>query len=144
MLKAADSETGEILGIVCWHRYNNGFVGNPVEMGHADSCPEALNIKMYRAILDGITEKRKEWTGSGSMLFLTMLKVREPYRRRGAGGALIRWGIEQAAKEGAPAYVEAAPEAVSVYEKNGFQLVEQVTASIKDPGIEYPVMRMKA
>ena len=98
-------------------------------------------MKPYRAIMDEAVRIRKERIGSGPSWLLTGLKVREPHRRRGAGVALTRWGVEQAAGDDTRAYLKAAPAGVSLYERIGFQRKELVTMSIM--GIEISVMIMR-
>lgn len=49
--------------------------------------------------------------------------TRESQRGRGAATMLIRWGIEQAEKDGVPAYLEAGVMGKQIYEKLGFRQV---------------------
>ena len=65
-----------------------------------------------------------------------MLVTRAGWRRRGAGGMLLQWGTEQAKKEGAPAYLEAVPAAVSTYMRHGFKHIEDLTIDCRDWGMD--------
>ena len=42
----------------------------------------------------------------------------------------MRWGIEQADKDGVPIYVEATPQGASLYGKLGFEIVEEIDFSM--------------
>jgi GNAT superfamily N-acetyltransferase len=52
---------------------------------------------------------------------LTNLKTREPLQKHGAGTMLLKWGLDRAAEEGVPAYLEAALSAAHLYESVGFK-----------------------
>jgi predicted N-acetyltransferase YhbS len=67
---------------------------------------------------------------------LTTLISRADWRRQGAGGMLLQWGIQQAAKDGAPAYLEAVPSAVSTYERHGFEHIQDTKVDCCDWGME--------
>lgn len=49
--------------------------------------------------------------------------TRKCYRKQGAASMLIRWGVEQAKKDGIPAYLEASVQGKPVYERCGFRQV---------------------
>lgn len=49
---------------------------------------------------------------------------------------LIQWGAQQAAKDGAPAYIEALPAAVSTYERHGFKHVSDSKCDCSEWGME--------
>lgn len=52
---------------------------------------------------------------------LAILAVDPSFHRSGAGGALIRWGTEQADRDGLNVYLESSPGAVDVYPRFGFK-----------------------
>jgi len=63
--------------------------------------------------------------------------TRASQRGRGAAGMLIRWGIEQAEKEGIPAYLEAAVTGKPIYEKLGFKQVgDLLEVDVREYGIQ--------
>ncbi|KAI9710702.1 MAG: hypothetical protein M1820_002535 [Bogoriella megaspora] len=86
-----------------------------------------LNGAAHETLIRAWNTSRPDWCVHGPQWMLTTLKTKEPERRRGAGGMLVEWGVQQAKKEGIPAYLEAVPEAKSLYEKFGFkQIGEQI------------------
>ena len=56
---------------------------------------------------------------------LACLITRLGHRRRGVGTLLVKWGIEQAEKDGLPAYVEASPLGLPVYRKCGMEIAAE-------------------
>lgn len=64
---------------------------------------------------------------AGEPCWVLMHMVTHPARRgKGAAGLLIRWGIEQAEREGVPAYLEAGVVGRSIYERYGFRQVGEL------------------
>jgi predicted N-acetyltransferase YhbS len=64
---------------------------------------------------------------SGRMLMwldLHMLHTDPKQQGRGAGSALLKWGIQKADELGLPAYLESSPDAHGFYKKYGFEDVE--------------------
>lgn len=47
---------------------------------------------------------------------------------------LVDWGVQQARKEGVPAYVEAASSAKSLYEKIGFKQIGELVLDLRAYG----------
>jgi len=77
-----------------------------------------------------------ERKADGSIVVLTTLVTRENWRRRGAGGMLLQWGLHQAAKDGVPAYIEAVPTAVSTYKRHGFKEIEEMKVDCRGWGLD--------
>ena len=55
---------------------------------------------------------------------------------------LLKWGLEQAKKDGCPAYLEAAPDAKALYEKHGFRQVGEQQVEVL--GMKIVLARMRA
>ncbi|KAI1357107.1 hypothetical protein F5Y01DRAFT_266775 [Xylaria sp. FL0043] len=55
---------------------------------------------------------------------LRLLFVDPQHHRRGAGGMLIKWGIDEARKLGLPAYVESSRVGHDLYLRNGFRDID--------------------
>lgn len=49
---------------------------------------------------------------------------------------MVRWGIEQARRDGCNAYLEAAASAMSLYQKCGFQVVGELEFDLSEFGFE--------
>lgn len=52
--------------------------------------------------------------------YLELIVTRSRYQGRGAGGMLMRWGVERADEEGVECYLDATPEGKRLYERFGF------------------------
>jgi N-acetylglutamate synthase-like GNAT family acetyltransferase len=53
-----------------------------------------------------------------------MLHTDPKQEGRGAGSALLKWGIQKSDELGLPAYLESSPDAHGFYKKYGFEDVE--------------------
>ena len=53
---------------------------------------------------------------------------------------LVEWGVQQAKKQGVPAYLEATPDGAPVYEKVGFRKVGQKEIELAEFGIREPLV----
>ncbi|EKG13338.1 hypothetical protein MPH_09620 [Macrophomina phaseolina MS6] len=75
--------------------------------------------------------------------YLAGLATHPDYQGNGLGAALVRWGLEQAEKDGLPVYLEATPAGAPLYKRLGFEVVEEHDLSrfITD-GTEYKVLSM--
>ncbi|KAL9049206.1 MAG: hypothetical protein Q9162_007336 [Coniocarpon cinnabarinum] len=140
-IKAIDSDSGEMLGIARWHFYPCRYQVSDLEYAGSKpkdddaSYPAGLNIPLYKGMLDQIFKRRPEWIVNGPQWYLTTVKVRESFRRRGAGSAMIRWGIEKARTEKCPAYLEAAADAENFYAILGFDDVGELRIDMRPFGI---------
>lgn len=151
-IKAVDTATGEILAVARWHRYTDGYAPTDLEYAgckpkaSTSSYPPGFSIDVYLGMLEALFDARRGWTGRGALWFLTTLKTREAHRGRGAGSQLLEWGLERARTEGLPAYLEAAPTGVRLYERHGFRVIGPLTINLKERGIEfgYTLQRMVA
>lgn len=82
--------------------------------------------------------------GVGHM-FLKILLCHPDYQRRGAGCALTRWGIEQAARHGLDTTVFASPMGLALYKKLGFEEVGRFRVQVDgdDEYLEIPALVLK-
>jgi GNAT superfamily N-acetyltransferase len=65
-------------------------------------------------------------------LDLHLLATSPAYQGKGAGGILIRWGLDQADKDGVKAYIEATPYALEIYKRYGWKVVDSVVNNLED------------
>ncbi|KAM7183653.1 putative N-acetyltransferase ycf52-like [Rhypophila sp. PSN 637] len=79
--------------------------------------------------------------GVGHM-FLKILLCHPAYQRRGAGSALTRWGIDQAAKHRLDTTVFASPMGLELYKKLGFEEVGRFRVQVDgdDEYLEIPAL----
>lgn len=64
---------------------------------------------------------RKRVLGRRAFGQLRFLAVEETHRRKGAGSAVVRWGMDRCAELGVPAYLESSTYGAGMYERLGFE-----------------------
>jgi len=69
-------------------------------------------------------------------MFLKILLCHPSYQRRGAGSALTKWGIDQAARHGLDTTVFASPMGLALYKKLGFREIGRFRVQV-DEEVEF-------
>ncbi|TLS22846.1 uncharacterized protein PpBr36_06440 [Pyricularia pennisetigena] len=87
-----------------------------VEMLGEGSDPEVFN-----AFIGAMNEYKKKAIQGQRHLHLGILACSPKYHRIGAGGALLRRGLELADAEGLPTFLESSPEGYKLYKRHGFE-----------------------
>lgn len=64
--------------------------------------------------------------------YLEILATRREDQGRGAGGMLLRWGLERADEEGTETYLEASPDGKPIYQRFGFEEVDRLVVDLKE------------
>ncbi|KAL9084878.1 MAG: hypothetical protein Q9159_004999 [Coniocarpon cinnabarinum] len=148
-MKVIDTDkNNEILSLARWHCYENGykhpeFTAFELNGTHPDAderWPEAANVPLAKAVLIPLLEARPQWMGQRPMWVLTTIMTRAPHRQRGAGGMLIKWGVDKARSDNVPAFLEAVAERVPLYEKFGFRRIGDTTLDLREHGFDQPVV----
>lgn len=73
---------------------------------------------------------------------LELLFTHPDHRKQGAATKLLRWGLEQAGKEGADLGVESSPMGFSLYQSLGFSLIDQRAVKVDQDKAELEVLVM--
>lgn len=60
-------------------------------------------------------------------------------RGRGAGSALLKWGLDRADADGLPTYLDSTPPGKALYEKAGFKVVKELYFDLKPWGKDHVV-----
>ena len=139
------NESGSIVSIARWHWYPYGY--SYEKEGHWETYSETslsepwakhFNIPLDNFILGSRDAARPSWMGKDQPCWILMHMVtRASQRGKGAARLLIQWGIEQAEKQGAPAYLEAGVMGRPIYEKMGFRQVgELMELDLRPFGVE--------
>ncbi|OJD35177.1 acyl-n-acyltransferase [Diplodia corticola] len=81
---------------------------------------------VYRALFGPLRAAHAELMGARPHAHLATLVTDPDEGRRGAGGMLVRWGLERADAEGLEAYVDASPAGEGLYARSGFEVVRRV------------------
>ncbi|KAK1830647.1 puromycin N-acetyltransferase [Podospora conica] len=95
--------------------------GPPVAEEPVPATLDSEALDGFMKLLDEETVKVLGPDGSKHMWYLLVLTVDPDHHRRGVGGKLLRWGMEQAVAEGRQAFIHATPEGKHLYEKFGFK-----------------------
>lgn len=72
-------------------------------------------------------EGRKHW-------YLELIATRPEYQGKGAGGKLLRWGLERSDADGTETYLEASPAGKPVYERFGFKEEDRLVVDLEGKG----------
>lgn len=128
-IKATDSETGEIIACARWDIYKHARSDDDVERSAAftddDLIPE-FNVDVHAALFGPLRRAHKDVMGTRPHAYLVGLVTDPDHGRRGAGGLLVQWGLDQADELGLDTYLDASPMGKGLYEKNGFETVKDI------------------
>ncbi|KAM7208165.1 putative N-acetyltransferase ycf52-like [Naviculisporaceae sp. PSN 640] len=101
---------------------------SPQRIGH-QSRMQAFRTKCATSKQD-FFDRPYSSSGKGHM-FLKILLCHPAYQRRGAGSALTRWGIDQAARHHLDTTVFASPMGLELYKKLGFEEVGRFRVQVE-------------
>ncbi|KAK3374254.1 acyl-CoA N-acyltransferase [Lasiosphaeria ovina] len=78
------------------------------------------------AFFGALADRHAALMGARPHWYLEFACVTPALQRRGAGAALVRWGVDRADADGVEAYLDATPDGKQLYERFGFCAVEVV------------------
>ncbi|KAI1329140.1 acetyltransferase [Xylariaceae sp. FL0255] len=122
----------QIIGFAQWNIRANG---EPLPPGRAFSGP-GVNDEACEALFGGIHRMRERVVGDRKHVHLRLCFVDPKGQRRGAGKLLVMWGVEEAARLGLPAFLEASEEGYHLYRSCGFRDVEKLVVDCKKWGVD--------
>ncbi|KAI5479199.1 hypothetical protein MNV49_004060 [Pseudohyphozyma bogoriensis] len=117
LLKAV--REGRVVGFGLWFLPKHGR--EPEEAEEEPTFAEGTEVEAalsFFGLLGEISKAR-----STPHYYIQLLAVDPDVQRTGAGKALIKWGIDEAAKAGLGCALEASPEGLRMYESMGFELI---------------------
>ncbi|EKG14884.1 hypothetical protein MPH_07924 [Macrophomina phaseolina MS6] len=128
-IKATDPETGELIACARWDIFKHARSDEDVERKAAitedDLIPE-FNVDVHEALFGPLRRTHKEIMGKRPHASLVTLVTDPDHGRRGAGGLLVQWGLDQADELGLDTYLDASPMGKGLYQKNGFEIVKDI------------------
>ena len=149
-IKAVDSETGEIAAFCKWVEPKPGAFPDtslpawPKE-SNVDLCNETFGMWATQHL--ELMQDRCHWCkhslsrASAHRLYLLdsdmcsadleIVGTSPRFQRQGAGSMLLQYGCERADEQGFEAFLEAAPDALSLYQKFGFRTAAAMHTLIK-------------
>ncbi|KAI1807605.1 hypothetical protein F4811DRAFT_445604 [Daldinia bambusicola] len=96
-------------------------------------APEGADEALYEEFFDGLKRMGEKWKTS-EKLVLSIICTDPAYHGRGIAAALIRPVLALADEERIPAYLEALPLAVPLYQRLGFQPVDRLEYDLAKAG----------
>ncbi|KAF2166470.1 hypothetical protein M409DRAFT_23109 [Zasmidium cellare ATCC 36951] len=96
----------------------------------AEWVADATQRAQARAFVRGMLDRQVKWMGGRAFGELHFLCVDPVWERRGAGSALVRWGVQRCRELGVPGWADATEVARRVYEREGFVCVEGVAVMV--------------
>ncbi|KAK3723124.1 hypothetical protein LTR37_001847 [Vermiconidia calcicola] len=127
-IKVVDKESGAVVAASNWKVYVNGTTDG----GSEDEVPEWLEGEM-REKSEELTRKMNEYRRRampGPFVHLHICFTNSDYRRRGAGGMMLKWGCDLADLLGLPGWIEASEEGNFVYKMFGFYDYEKIEGEL--------------
>ncbi|UNI18580.1 hypothetical protein JDV02_004838 [Purpureocillium takamizusanense] len=119
---AASRET--VVGFVKWvapgappHDFSEDGGGYP-----PDGLPDVAAL-YYKRLFEG----HRRCVGDRPHWYLDMVGVRREVMGRGAARQLLDWGLQRAARDGVPCFVESTGDARAFYERFGFSEVDRMS-----------------
>ncbi|RMZ01596.1 hypothetical protein D0862_06313 [Hortaea werneckii] len=131
--KSVDVASGETVGFVKWQE------PRPEGMELETDLPE-WPAEADQGVCDETFgewgRKRRELMGKRGHWYLEIIATHPQHQGRGAGSMMIIWGLGRADRDNVEAYLEASPEAVSLYEKLGFENVASTDTWIQNERVK--------
>jgi GNAT superfamily N-acetyltransferase len=94
-----------------------------------------------QAIMQPISSVRQKWLSQRPHAILMYMATAPEWRRQGAATAVVKWGLERCKELGIPAFLEASEDGRKVYEKLGFEVVDEVVMEMPSEGTaRFPAM----
>jgi hypothetical protein len=101
--KCVDTDTNTIVGAASWKIYNKERTPEEIDddLGEEDEDEETSretcrNMTARKEFMGNIFKSRKEVLGGQRAVMLGTLVVRPEWQRRGVGGKLMQWGVDEA------------------------------------------------
>ncbi|KAH7118935.1 acyl-CoA N-acyltransferase [Dendryphion nanum] len=93
--------------------------------------------RCFNALFQLFNFHKRDIMGTRPYFCLDTLVTHPDHHRRGAGGLLIKWGIEEADRRNVECYLEASPMGVPLYERYGFEKVRDIELDLRPFGYEH-------
>ncbi|RSL67114.1 hypothetical protein CEP53_003096 [Fusarium sp. AF-6] len=119
----AESASGSVLGWARWVRRPAAPSKRVIlsESDYPSSGDPALAVRLFQANADA-TYKH---AAGEEYWFLSTIATDKDVQRCGVGSALMQFGVDKADEDGCMAYLNSSPEGKGLYEKFGFQIVDE-------------------
>ncbi|KAK6429086.1 hypothetical protein LTR95_014766 [Oleoguttula sp. CCFEE 5521] len=116
-IKVTDPETGKIIAGADWKVYMSV---PQLDAEHMPPWLEGKEAEESREFIKKMSEGRWKAMDGKPYIYLHICYTDDAYRRRGAGGMMLKWGCDLADQLSLPGYIEASPEGSHLYRAFGF------------------------
>ncbi|KAI1376341.1 acyl-CoA N-acyltransferase [Hypoxylon crocopeplum] len=121
-------EAEQMIAFAKWHIYTE--MPRPTTRTFGPGC----NVEACEMLFGGIAKQRVRILGDRQYVYLSLLHTDPKHQGRGAGGILVKWGVEEARKLGFITYLESSESGHALYKKCGFRDVECLTLDMSKWG----------
>jgi GNAT superfamily N-acetyltransferase len=141
-----DSKTGieSTVGAAYWFIYDRERTEEEFKIpNHLFTASWVEDERVRKQLLDTfepMLSRRKKWMGTRPHGLLLYMAVLPEWRRQGASTRCVQWGIDRCQELGIPAYLEASTEGKLVYEKLGFEVMDEAPFTWHGQEESFPVM----
>ncbi|KAK5950195.1 hypothetical protein OHC33_008663 [Knufia fluminis] len=127
-------ECDEGIAFAKWNLYIESSPGARPMRKFGEGC----NVEACEMVFGGLARQRERCLGGRRCLYLHILVTDPAYGRRGAGGMLTQWGIDEAKKHNLPCYVESSTVGHELYKRLGFRDLELHSVDLSRFGATEP------
>ncbi|KAL2068027.1 hypothetical protein VTL71DRAFT_16125 [Oculimacula yallundae] len=107
---------------------DDGFFGSS---GVLPEWPAGADIKIANHFFGNLVARHAAIMEGKRHWYLEIICTRPEYQGKGAGGKLLRWGIEKSDADRTETYLEASPDGLPIYEHLGFKEVERLVVELE-------------
>ncbi|KAK5987830.1 hypothetical protein PT974_11964 [Cladobotryum mycophilum] len=136
VLIARDAGSGEVAGFVRWFVQRPGVENDELP----DELPEFIRPQYLIPYVELTEKTRTGVIGDASYYHPTYICTDPRFGGKGAGSLLIRKVQELAAAEKLPVVIEATMNAVTFYEKHGFETKDELSLMLPPRGSDKPTV----
>jgi GNAT superfamily N-acetyltransferase len=112
--------TGKIVGIAKWHF----FLDLGPHCVYPKKFPPGGNAELGALFFRSLEEKRDAVLAGKKYALMAVLAIDPAYQRMGIGKKLLDWGLAKCDEEGWECWIDATKNGKGLYEKCGWELVE--------------------
>ncbi|KAH8890141.1 acyl-CoA N-acyltransferase [Thozetella sp. PMI_491] len=99
---------------------------------HQDAPPDDIwpkdgDVELAIHFFGKLFEMHESIMGTQAHWYLELIATKNEYQGKGAGGMLVKWGVDKADQEGWPCYLDSTPDGKALYLKHGFRNLETLT-----------------
>ncbi|KAH7151841.1 hypothetical protein B0J13DRAFT_250040 [Dactylonectria estremocensis] len=138
VLIARNTDTGEIASFVKWNVQRQRRSGDKDGGEHEEEIPECCRREYLDSYAELTKKARRNVLGDGAHYHVTYLCTHPEWSGRGAASGLLRSVLDKAAAADVPAVLEATMNAVTFYERLGFEIRQELTMMLPPRGSSEP------